>query len=67
MSQTTHYCHNEAVLYVHYVLNGPAQLLIYINPQSQYVFSSISPVLYEKVVLHSAEQCTLTTLVMLQR
>jgi hypothetical protein len=51
--------------YVHYVLNGPAQP-ININSQSQYFFLSVSPVLYETVVLHSAEQCVVT-LAMLQR
>lgn len=48
-----------------YVLKDPAQS-IYINFQSQYVFSSVSPVLYETVVLHSAEQCAVT-LAMLHR
>ena len=46
-------------------LNIPTQP-IYINSQSQYYFSSVSPVLYETVVLHSAEQCAVT-LAMLQR
>lgn len=55
----------SALQYVHYVLNGPVHL-IYINSQSQYIFSSVSPVLYETVVLHSAEQCVVT-LAMLQR
>ena len=46
-------------------LNDPAQPT-YINSQSQYVFSSVSPVLYETVVLHSAGQCAVT-LAMLHR
>ena len=40
--------------------------MIDINPQSQYVFANVSPVLYETVVLHSTEQC-IFTLGMLQR
>lgn len=52
--------------YVHLVLDGPAQPND-INSQSRYVFSNVSPVLYETVVLQSAEQCSVTLGMLQQR
>ena len=38
----------------------PCSSDLYQLPQSRYVLSNVSPVLYETVVLHSTEQCTVT-------